>query len=410
MGALIMNEARSRNLPESVDVAVVGAGIGGLCAALALSQRGFEVLLLERAPRFEALGAGIVLAANASAALGALGVDVASFGRALGGMDILRADGAVLSRLPLERLRSDVGPVLSCHRAELHRALEVALPVGVRTSLGVKVLALAQTSDSVTLTVLEASGASREVRAKLVVGADGLRSVVRAQLGEDAPLRYSGETCWRAIVRGVAVQGATESWGVRSRVGVVPLADEQGKPRVYTFWTTHAPHGAVSGSFAEVVARFAAFQGDARRAIDATREADLLHHDLWETSAPTWGHGRTWLLGDAAHGMTPNQGQGAAMAIEDALALALALANAKGLATSAVADAHAEYVAVRHERVRSVQLDSRRLGDLAGWAAWPLVPLRDLLLRLVPESASLSHYRKLAAPGLVLAARARDAV
>jgi 2-polyprenyl-6-methoxyphenol hydroxylase-like FAD-dependent oxidoreductase len=389
-----------------VDVVVVGAGIGGLCAALALSQRGLDVALLERAPRFEAVGAGIVLAANASAALAALGVDAQSFGRPLGGMDILRADGAVLSRLPLGRLRAEVGPVLGCHRAELHQALAAALPAGVRAALGMRVSALTESADFVTLTLSDAGGGTRTLRARLVIGADGLRSAVRAQLGEDAPLRYSGETCWRAIVRGVAVEGATESWGRRSRVGVVPLPpDEHGAPRAYTFWTAHAPPGAQPGPFAAVVARFSAFQGDARRVIDATGEADLLHHDLWETASPTWGRGRAWLLGDAAHGMTPNQGQGAAMAIEDALALALALAPAKSLSTPALAAAHAEYVAVRHQRVVRVQLDSRRLGQVAGWTARPLVWLRDLALRLAPESASLSHYRKLAAPGLDLAAR-----
>jgi 2-polyprenyl-6-methoxyphenol hydroxylase-like FAD-dependent oxidoreductase len=319
-------------------------------------------------------------------------------------MDILRADGATLSRLPVARLRDEVGPVFGCHRAELHEALAARLPSGVRTALGVRVSALVQSSDEATLTVSDVGGASREVRARLVVGADGLRSVVRAQLGQDAPLRYSGESCWRAIVHGVAAPGASESWGARARVGVVPLPDDaSGAPRVYTYWTAHAPAGAPEQPFDEVVARFSAFVGVARQVLDATRPEALIHHDLWETAAPTWGKARVWLLGDAAHGMTPNQGQGAAMAIEDGLALAHALVSARALDADAVVAAHAEYVAMRDARVRRVQLDSRRLGQVAGWSAWPLAWLRDLGLRLTPESMSLAHYRRLTAPGLSLA-------
>jgi 2-polyprenyl-6-methoxyphenol hydroxylase-like FAD-dependent oxidoreductase len=330
---------------------------------------------------------------------------VQAFGCPLGSMDLLRSDGGPLSRLPLERLRAEVGPVYACHRAELHAALAAALPKAARTALGYQVSALSETADGTTLTLTGAGGEAQQVRARLVIGADGLRSSVRTLLGEGAPLRYSGETCWRAIVRGVAAEGASESWGVRARVGVVPLRPgEDGAPRVYTFWTAYASPGAPPLPFREVVARFSAFEGLARRVVDATREQHLVHHDLWETAAPSWGRGRVWLLGDAAHGMTPNQGQGAAMAIEDALALALALPGPIDLSAAGLTAAHARYVSARHQRVRQVQLDSRRLGQVAGLAARPLRWLRDLALRLAPESASLAHYRKLAAPGLALAA------
>jgi 2-polyprenyl-6-methoxyphenol hydroxylase-like FAD-dependent oxidoreductase len=203
-------------------------------------------------------------------------------------------------------------------------------------------------------------------------------------------------TCWRGLAPNPGFTRAIEAWGGEERVGVVPLRDEQ----VYFYLVRSAPERAPELAWPEGFrAAFGCFRGGIEDLFAGLREAPPLHHDLCELDAPVWGRGRVLLLGDAAHGMTPNQGQGAAMAIEDALALARALARgAEGALGS--------YAAQRHDRVRRVQLDSRRLGEIAHWRSPLARAARDRLMQLVPASVGLAHYRRVVDPGLALLARA----
>ena len=128
----------------------------------------------------------------------------------------------------------------------------------------------------------------------------------------------------------------------------------------------------------------------------ALEDLPPLHHDLEELEAPLWGRGRVVLLGDAAHAMTPNQGQGAAMAIEDAVGLERSLRDGASGALE-------RYVALRHARVRRVQLDSRRFGEVAHWQSPMARWMRDSLLRIVPERVTSAQIERLVAPGVALA-------
>lgn len=347
-----------------MNVRIIGGGIGGLTAAIALGRAGHRVTLFERAPRFAPVGAGIVLGANATAILRSLGVDL-SGGHPLSAMDVLGPDGRTLAALPVGSLGYEV---LSFHRAELHAALEAALPPEVTLCMG------------------EEAGVD-DPDADVVIGADGLRSKAREAAGCAVSYRYSGETCWRAVIPDLELSRCTETWGSGARMGIVPLSGR----RVYVFLTALSPERAPTPPWPELRARYAPLGGDCPAVLERLRPELLIHHDLVELAEPCWGTERVWLLGDAAHGMTPNQGQGAAMAIEDAAVLAATLE--KG---------HAAYVAARHARVLKVQMDSRRFGQIASWtnplARWA----RDLGMRMVPESAGLQHYRELVAPGLAL--------
>ena len=173
-------------------------------------------------------------------------------------------------------------------------------------------------------------------------------------------------------------------------MGIVPLSGR----RAYIFLTAVARQGALAPPWPELRARYADLAPENQAMLDRLDPAGLIHHDLEELQEPAWGNERVWLLGDAAHGMTPNQGQGAGMAIEDAAALALVLDRQGG---------HGDYVAARHDRVRRVQLDSRRVGQVAAWRNALARGLRDLLVRAMPERTALAQYQGLVAPGLALA-------
>ncbi|HWO09928.1 MAG TPA: FAD-dependent monooxygenase [Polyangiaceae bacterium] len=372
-----------------MNILIAGGGIGGLTAAGVLARAGHAVTLVEREARFSPLGAGIVLAPNATRALARIEVDIARVAQPLPSMAITRQDGRALQRLDTRGERDGWGPTLALTRAELSGALVAALPSSVEVLLGRQVARAIDAGERVEVTL---DGESKARSVDLLVGADGLRSGVRRLALGDWPLRYSGVTCWRGLAPNPGFEGAVEAWGGRARVGVVPLRGGQ----LYYYLVLSAPPRAPAPAWPSAFRQaFAGFEPRITRLLEQLESAPPLHHDLEELERPVWGRGRILLLGDAAHAMTPNQGQGAAMAIEDALALARVLAVGP-------AGAVERYQALREPRVREIQLQSRRLGAVAHWNNPLARALRDALLRLMPAAVGHAQIARVIRPGLAL--------
>jgi 2-polyprenyl-6-methoxyphenol hydroxylase-like FAD-dependent oxidoreductase len=326
-------------------IGIVGAGIGGLTAAAALG-RSHEVVLFERAERFGAVGAGIVLAANAADCLRSVGVDLRGVAHQLGRSELRDGGGRVLQRLDLS---AGSGPSFAISRPALHAHLaRVVEEVGVDVRLGSHVTG-AEPGPVVEL----ADGGSEDL--DLVVGADGIHSTARRALPDPGRLRYSGSTCWRAILPVPGMDTMFESWARSTRIGSVPL----GGGRIYTFLVAVAPEGAPGpATLGELRQMFSGQGDDVSPILDALDRVPDLHHDLSELDRPVWGEDRVVLIGDAAHAMTPNLGQGAAMAIEDAVVLADEIAaGPSGLIE--------RFRQRRYRRVRRMQGSSRRVGRMA---------------------------------------------
>ncbi|GIF44858.1 FAD-dependent monooxygenase [Actinoplanes xinjiangensis] len=368
--------------------AIIGGGIGGLAAAVALRRTGWRVTVHERAPAFTEVGAGISLWPNALHALDRLGL----LGEVLSRAEKETAGGAKdrrgrwLTRVTSDQLERRFGhPVVVLHRGRLLEALLTALPEDVLRP-------------GTTVTDLP--------EADLVVAADGLRSTVRSWLWPGVHPRYAGHTAWRMVARPASPprEGAV-LWGRGERFGYAPMPGGT----VYCFGTATVPECAATVpegaatvpkgaatvpegaatvraavEYAEVLRRFRNWPDPVPALLDAVDPGAVLRHDLYDLPPlPSFVRGTTVLLGDAAHAMTPSLGQGGCQALEDAVVLA------DCLAASGTTAGLARYDALRRPRTQAIVTRSARLNTI-GQIAWPpAAAARDLLVRLVPAEVVL---------------------
>lgn len=367
--------------------AIVGGGIGGLAAAIALRDIGYDTTVFERATPLREVGAGISLWSNAMTALECLGVADAVRERALPDLKggIYDQRGGRIVTLEQPELAQKFGNYnIMLHRAELHELLldAVGRP---NLRLGATLTGIAPTSDGARAWFEDGS----EVEAELIVGADGLHSVVRAQLHGDTKPTYAGYTAWRAIVA-FPHEGLLpgESWGAGARFGRVPMSDG----RVYWFATRNAPEGVQNDGDAkeELLEVFGSWHDPIRALIRATDEHAILRNDIYDRPPlRSWSRGHITLLGDAAHPMTPNLGQGACQALEDAVVLARCLRN-----EPTVPAALAAYEAARRQRTSAIVLRSRRIGSVGQWSHPFAVRARDTLFRMMPPAAQAKQLER----------------
>ena len=378
-----MTEGATR--PRAV---IIGAGIGGLAAAAGLHAAGWDVTAYEQAASLEPVGAGLALAPNGLRALDVFGAGDAVRAHAVGQeIGIRRPDGRWLLRSRTERMITDRfgDPVILLPRSRLIEALASRVPAGV-LALSTEVTS-ADTDGHVATT-------AGPLDADLVVAADGLSSATRTALFPAHPgPRYAGFTTWRLLTGPVTGQvPMAESWGRGTVFGVMPLSGG----RVYCYAAAPADPGARAGDeLAELVRLFGRWHEPIPQLLATARPQDVLRHDVAELAAPlpSFGRGRTALLGDAAHPMTPNLGQGACQALEDAAVISRLAA---GTEPDAVTGMLARYSAARLPRTTDVVRWSRRAATMTTWTSPPAVALRNTVTWLTGKLAPKAALRSLA--------------
>ncbi|MBE1532444.1 FAD-dependent monooxygenase [Actinomadura algeriensis] len=358
---------------------VIGGGIGGLTAAAALKGKGWTVRVLERAPTLEPVGSGLAMMPNALRALDTLGVGdrVRALATFAGDGGVRRPDGGWLNRTSAEAAAARFGdPTVVMPRSVLVDLLRALLdPADVRLGVTVE-------SASPDGTVATAAG---EERADLVVAADGIGSRVRSSLfpGHPGP-RYTGLTAWRLLAADPDRTGAfSETWGRGLVFGVNPIADG----RVYCYATAPAPAGTTApDERRELLRHFGSWHDPIPELLDRADPAGILRNDIYfmPRPLPAFHRDRLVLLGDAAHPMTPNLGQGACQAIEDAVTLAEAVTSGGGTAayTAARLDRTTKIMAMSHRvsrLTRPVNPLATAVRDAGMWTVGRLGP--DLVLR-----------------------------
>ena len=335
---------------------IVGGGIGGLSLARELALRGVKATVFERAPQLDPVGAGIIMNPNAMRVLerNGLAAEVRRDSWPYLTRETWDRHGRLLAIRDYRPLYDSgkLAPGALVHRAHLLDVLYRSLP---RDSVGFGV-----NVEQVDL-----------LEADLVVGADGIHSQVRREMFGDIRPRYMGYRSHRLVMDNVAgVRCFTEFLGRGQRIGLVPISER----RLYVWTTFNSPYRtppalATANDFR---AWFAQFSDERVQRVLAAlpRPEEIITTEIEELWAEEWARGRAVLLGDAAHAMTPNIGQGAGMAMEDAAVLAEELAN-----TREIEHALANYAERRRPRVatvmrisRDVGEDGQRSGRLACWA------------------------------------------
>ena len=370
---------------------VIGAGIAGLAAAAGLHAAGWDVTVCERAAAIEPVGSGLALAPNGLRALDTIGAGDTV--RALAVPQepgIRRSDGRWLIRGTGQLVKDRFGDsVILATRAQVMDAVAARVPVAA-LSLSTAVTSIDPGGDAPARVTTSAG----ELSADLVVAADGIGSAARAALFPDHPgLRYAGFTTWRMLAGPLDEPvPMAESWGRGTVFGVMPLADG----RVYCYAAAPAaPGGHAADELAELTGRFGRWHDPIPALLASVTPGQVLRLDVAELAAPlpAFHRGRVALLGDAAHPMTPNLGQGACQALEDAAVLTRLVA---GRAADALPAALAAYTAARLPRTTDITRWSRRAATMTTWTSPPAIAFRDNLTWLLGKLAPTAPLRSLA--------------
>jgi 2-polyprenyl-6-methoxyphenol hydroxylase-like FAD-dependent oxidoreductase len=370
--------------------AILGGGIAGLSTAIALKNIGIDAVVFEAAPEIKPVGAGLVLAANAMKALKELGIDreVMAVGKSIDGFTLYNLHGKAITKTDSIAMGKKYGlDNVSIHRAELHDLLLSKLnPANIR--INKKVKSFEQGAAGVTIYFEDGT----IYKTDYVIAAEGIHSAVRKKLLPQATIRYAGYTCWRAVIDNTSLQinETSETMGSNGRFGIVPLSNK----RIYWFAcinTTANNEVMKQYTVKDLLHHFQHYHHPIPAILNETNNEDLIWGDINDIKPlPQFAFGNILLIGDAAHATTPNLGQGACQAIEDAVILANEIRD-----NLSIEKAFKQFEQRRLPRTAWIVNTSRQVGRMAQWDNAALIYLRNLLYRMLPKSFTEQQFEKL---------------
>lgn len=324
---------------ETCDISVIGGGIGGLATAIALLKQGFNVQVYERAQALRPVGAGLTLTPNGLNSLNVIQPGMVDLlkqaGSPLNTLTLQRSTGETIASKPMTMMQDYGQPMLNIQWSRLQAILASALPPDV-IHLNHRCVGFEQYDGGVTAYFANGKG----VQSDLLIGADGINSVIRQELIGDGTPAYAGRMSWRAVIQYPHEQLFRDACTLITAPDgknflLVDLGDG------YTFWSAGAllTDDAVCQRADDVKDRvlelFAEWVEPVEAIVKATPAEDIVERPICDRPPiPAWSKGRVTLLGDAAHPVVPALGQGANMAFEDAYELAECLAAAPGIETA----------------------------------------------------------------------------
>ncbi|WP_420601851.1 FAD-dependent monooxygenase [Flagellimonas sp.] len=366
---------------------IIGAGIGGLTTAIALEKKGFMVRVFEQSPELKPIGAGIILANNAMQVYQKLNLKevIEQRGNPISSINITKPNLRPISKVDLtyfERKHSVKN--IAIHRGKLQQILVDQLK-STNIYLNHRLTDIKQQNGQYQL-IFE----DKEVSSQIVVGADGLNSRVRRKLFPNNSTRNADQLCWRGIadldLPEAHKNELNEAWGKADRFGFVQIAPKK------VYWYALKTKKASVNEFdsTKLEAYFNSYTPIVKDIIAATPKKQIHTADIIDLK-PTaiWHKDNVCLLGDAAHAATPNMGQGACQAIEDAYVLSECLAN--GLPDQAFQ----KFQEIRMPKAHQVVKTSWRLGKLAHLSNPFLIGLRNFAMKMAPKAANRKQTEQL---------------
>lgn len=357
-------------------IAVVGAGIGGLTVAALLQEHGHEVKVFEKNQELSEVGAGIGIGGNVIDKLHNhdLAKGIKNAGQIIDTLAIADNSGTALSKIKLKRNTVN----LTLERQSLLETIQSYVqPSSIYT--GYQVLSIENEANKVTVHFEKHEAETFD----LCIGADGLHSSVRASVAPNTKVNYQGYTVFRGLVNDVQLKDAntaTEYWSKQGRVGIVPLLNN----KVYWFIAINAKiHNTEYQTYGKphLQARFNHFPNEVREVLDKQSETGILLHNIYDLKPlKTFVYNRTVLLGDAAHATTPNLGQGAGQAMEDAIVLA------NCLETYDFDQALERYDKLRVKHTKKIIKKSRKIGKVAQSTQRLFIKVRNAIAKRIPNS------------------------
>lgn len=363
-------------------VSIIGAGIGGLTLANVLKQQGISCVLYESAPEIKPVGSGIMMAVNAMQVFERLGLKekIEQAGNKIHGISVTDKNFRMISKTDVLGLESKYRSCnVAIHRADLQRILA--------ESFGFENIRLNHSLQSIERNgnyFLDFSN-GEQVETEVVFGADGIKSKTRDLIFQTGRIRSAGQKCWRGLalidLPEKYEHEAFEIWGKGKRFGFVRMTAK----KVYWYAVVneekYCPEKAVLSYFAD-------FRSPVAQIIEATLPEDLIFNDLADLSPlPEWHTDHLCLIGDAAHATTPNMGQGAGQAIEDAYVIGKLRKQDEDWNT-----VFQKFQNIRRPKVDYVVGTSRRIGVVSQWERGTAI--RNFLMRRMPESLSRKMIEK----------------
>lgn len=371
-------------------ITIIGGGIAGLTAAIALNKTGYETIVFESAPEIKAIGAGLGLGANAMIAFDRLGIknEVIHSGRVLPSFSVYDQQGKLITRTDSAGLSARYGvDNFTIHRAELHHLLLSKIDSNsVHTNK--KAVDIEQKENLVVIKFQD--GSSHETEYLIV--ADGIHSMIRKKLLPAVEPRYSGYTCWRAVIdnTNLNLTESSETWGTSGRFGIIPLAHN----KIYWYACINASRNDSnykSFQVKDLLNHFKDYHDPIQAILRETKDEHLLWNDIIDVKPINqYAFNRILLIGDAAHATTPNMGQGACQAIEDAAVLADEISK-----NADILQAFKHFELRRIKKAHFITNRSWTIGKVAQWENPFLAQFRNFIFRMIPSSVKEKQFKML---------------
>ncbi|WP_303316719.1 FAD-dependent monooxygenase [Flavivirga abyssicola] len=364
-----------------MNIDIIGAGIGGLTTAIALEQKGIKTRIFEQAERIKPVGAGIILANNAMQVYEKLGLRkiIEENGNPICSMNITKSNLKPLSKIDLSYFEQKHNVKnIAIHRGALQQILIDKLK-STQINLNHKLTSITKNSNGYYLKFEN----DAQVQSSAVLGADGLNSIVRKNIFPNNSIRNANQICWRGITEyDLPIKyknELNEAWGKSDRFGFVQIAEN----RVYWYALKSFKKNKNEFSINDLELYFNGYNSIVKNIIKSTKKEQINAAEISDLKPTnTWFKENVCLIGDAAHATTPNMGQGACQAIEDAFVLSECLDKYE------IIKAFTEYQKLRLPKAHQVVKASWLVGKMAHLKNPILIGLRNQMLRLTPSSAN----------------------